>query len=75
MTGNNQQIRNRYRMYQNMLDAMVNVIDSIRLTADEAIIEESMLVIRKDIRFASRTLDEMHEILNREYILAMKEKS
>jgi hypothetical protein len=51
--------RARYKTYQHMLDAMVNIIDSIRLTASEDMIEQDMVTIRRQIRSANYTLSGM----------------
>ena len=56
--------RNRYKIYQQMLDAMVNIVDSIRLTATEDMIEQDMVTIRRQIRSANYTLDNMITQIN-----------
>lgn len=58
--------RQRYRLYQQMMDAMVNIIDSIRLTAKEDDIEARIIEIRHAIRYASRMLDDLIQIENTE---------
>lgn len=64
--------RNRYKIYQNLLDAMVNIIDSIRLTATEKLIEQDMVTIRRQIRSANYTLDNMIQSINEGWTFAEK---
>ena len=65
--------RPRYKIYQQMLDAMVNIIDSIRLTATEDMIEQDMVTIRRQIRSANYTLSGMIQLVSEGQTFAQKD--
>ncbi len=58
--------RNRYKIYQQMLDAMVNIVDSMKLTVeeDEEHIMDNLNDLRKAIRLVNRGLDNKIQNIN-----------